>query len=58
MSSAGNSKDSDIKVLYHAREERKAAETGRVLSSTRLPLKPVALYHTTCGFLAKLPDKA
>jgi hypothetical protein len=30
-----NSKDPDIKVLYHAREERKAAETGRVWSSTR-----------------------
>ena len=30
-----NSKDSDIKILYHAREERKAAETGRVWSSTR-----------------------
>jgi hypothetical protein len=30
-----NSKDPDIKVLYHAREERKKAETGRIWSSTR-----------------------
>ena len=30
-----NSKDSDIRLIYQAREERKAKETGRVWSSTR-----------------------